>query len=134
MSDSVPDELRELVRLRAGRRCEYCLLHEEDAHLSHEPDHIIAIKHQGSTVRENLAWTCFVCNRFKGSDIASLDAETGKLARLFNPRTDRWSDHFQLEGARIVPLTPEGRVTERMLQLNLPKRIRLRRALLTARR
>ena len=65
MSDSVPDDLREFVRLRAGRKCEYCLLHEEDARLSHEP---------------------------------------------------------------------QGRVTERILQLNLSKRIRLRRALSTARR
>ncbi|HEV3445857.1 MAG TPA: HNH endonuclease signature motif containing protein, partial [Gemmataceae bacterium] len=96
MSDSVPDDVREFVRLRAGRKCEYCLLHEEDARLSHEPDHIIAIKHQGSTVRENLAWTCFVCNRFKGSDIGSLDSETHEFVRFFNPRTDRWYDHFRL--------------------------------------
>ena len=94
MSDSVPDELRELVRLRAGRRCEYCLLHEEDAHLSHEPDHIIAIKHQGSTVRENLAWTCFGCNRHKGTDVASIEAE--RVVRLFHPRRDRWAAHFLL--------------------------------------
>jgi hypothetical protein len=132
MSDEISDYLRELAQMRAHRRCEYCLLHEEDARLPHEPDHIIARKHRGLAISDNLAWACFVCNRFKGSDIASIDVETGRLVRLLDPRQNVWSEHFRLEGARIIPLTAEGHVTEHVLQLNLGKRIRIRRALLVA--
>jgi hypothetical protein len=103
----VPAELRRLIRERAGHRCEYCLLHEDDAFLPHEPDHIIAVKHRGETTEGNLAWTCFVCNRGKGSDLASVDETTGEIVRLFQPRTDLWDDrrasNFRLRPGPIVP-------------------------------
>ena len=83
----VPARLRRRVQQRAAGRCEYCLLSEEDAFFSHEPDHIIAKKHGGTTSYANLAWACFDCNRFKGSDIASKDLLTGQLVSLFDPRT-----------------------------------------------
>jgi hypothetical protein len=118
--------LRREVRERAGKRCEYCLLPESQAYFPHEPDHLIALKHGGETTSENLALACFDCNRFKGSDIASIDALTGELVALFNPRTQRWSEHFHLHGGQIVPLTSVGRVTERLLKLNLPARIEVR--------
>jgi hypothetical protein len=126
MSEAIPGALRALVQLRAKRRCEYCLLHEEDAELLHEPDHVIAHKHRGKTCAENLSWTCFSCNRHKGTDIASIDVETDRLVRLFNPRVDDWAAHFRLEGARIVRMTPEGRVTEFLLQLNRYDRVEIR--------
>jgi hypothetical protein len=34
-----------------------------------------------------------------------------------------WQAHFQLEGAEIIPLTAEGRVTVVILQLNDPASI-----------
>src|SRR5690242_7732943 len=108
MSVSIPAALRALVRTRADGRCEYCLLHEEDGLFPHEPDHIIASKHRGPTHENNLAWTCFSCNKFKGSDIASVDVETGKIIRLFHPRRDKWERHFRLVGSIIVPRTPVG--------------------------
>ncbi len=114
----VPDSLRQLVVERAKGRCEYCLLNQEDNFFPHEVDHIISEKHRGTTTGDNLCLSCFDCNRHKGSDIASIDADTGKLVPLFNPRQDRWKDHFRLEGARIVPLTAVGRVTEFLLMLN----------------
>jgi len=125
--------LRREVRERAGERCEYCLLAESQAVLPHEPDHLIALKHGGQTTSENLALACFDCNRFKGSDIASIDAVTGELVGLFNPRRQRWFEHFRLIGARIIPLTPTGRVTERLLRLNLPSRVEIRRHFLAQR-
>jgi HNH endonuclease len=118
------------VRERAGERCEYCLLAESQAFFPHEPDHLIALKHGGETTFENLALACSDCNRFKGSDIASIDAITGELVRLFNPRTQRWFEHFRVHGARIVPLTPVGRVTEKLLRLNIPSRVELRARLI----
>lgn len=93
---------------------------ESEVVFPHEPDHLIARKHGGTTVSKNLALACFDCNRFKGADIASVDRVTGELVGLFNPRTQRWSQHFRLQNGRITPLTATGRVTEHVLRLNLP--------------
>jgi 5-methylcytosine-specific restriction endonuclease McrA len=71
--------LRRQVRERASERCEYCLLAELKAFFPHEPDHIIAQKHAGQSALDNLALACFDCNRFKGSDIASVDPESGVI-------------------------------------------------------
>ena len=49
--------------------------------------------------------------------------------RFYNPRTDRWGEHFALDGARIAPLTDIARVTERLLQLNLRERLLERESL-----
>jgi 5-methylcytosine-specific restriction endonuclease McrA len=119
--------LRRQVRERARERCEYCLLAEVRAFFPHEPDHIVALKHGGQTSPENLALACFDCNRFKGSDIASIDPVSGVLAPLFNPRTQRWTDHFRLRDGHISPLTPVGRATVSLLRLNLTQRIVVRR-------
>ena len=73
MKEDVPAAVRVHVQERARGRCEYCGLHEEDGWEPHQPDHIIARKHRGETVAENLAWTCALCNRHKGSDVASVD-------------------------------------------------------------
>ena len=69
----IPVAVRREVRDRANHCCQYCLLSEEDAYFPHETDHIISVKHRGLSTLENLAWSCFDCNRFKGTDIASLD-------------------------------------------------------------
>ncbi len=117
---------RQEVRARAKGRCEYCLLPEDQAFFPHEPDHIIAIKHGGQRTVENLALACFDCNRFKGSDIASLDPVNGKIASLFNPRSQNWREHFSLAGGVINSHTATGRVTELLLKFNLPVRIEVR--------
>ena len=118
--------LRREARERARERCEYCLLAESQAFFPHEPDHLIALKHGGKTVSANLALACFDCNRFKGSDIASLDPISGELVALFNPRTQGWSEHLRLNGPEIIPITAVGRATEAMLRLNLPQRVEAR--------
>lgn len=79
----ISNALRRLVFDRADCRCEYCLLPEIAAFLSHEVDHVIAEKHEGKTDAENLALACSVCNKQKGSDIASVDPTTGEIVRLY---------------------------------------------------
>ena len=132
MSAPVPAALRTQVRERAEACCEYCLLHEEDAWVPHEPDHIIATKHRGRTDEANLAWTCLACNRHKGTDVASIDDGTGQVVRLFHPRRDRWARHFRFQGAEIVGRTAVGRVTVQLLQFNRRDRVRMRRTLIAA--
>ncbi|HYM00016.1 MAG TPA: HNH endonuclease signature motif containing protein [Blastocatellia bacterium] len=121
--------LRSLVRKRAQGRCEYCLLPEGVAFFRHEPDHILALNHGGKTTDDNLALSCFDCNRFKGSDIASMDPLSGAVVALFNPRTQDWHEHYASDNGRILPLTPTGRATERLLKLNLSERVQVRWAL-----
>jgi hypothetical protein len=132
VSQRVPAALRRLVQTRARGRCEYCLIHEDDSHFPHQPDHVVAQKHRGATHESNLAWACYLCNLLKGADIASVDVESGQIERLFNPRIDVWTDHFRLEEGRIVPLTPVGRVTEYLLQLNQPQSVQERKWLAAA--
>lgn len=118
--------LRRLISERAKHRCEYCLLPEEFSSLPHEPDHIIPRKHGGTTTEDNLALACFWCNRLKGSDLAGFDPHTTQATPLFNPRQHDWEVHFQLDEARINPLTPEGRATTVLLKFNRSDRLAAR--------
>ena len=123
MSQRIPKALKQLIRARAAQHCESCGVHEDDCVLSHRPDHIYARKHGGETVPENMAWSCFWCNSHKGTDLASVDPEDGRIVRLFYPRRDNWRAHFQNRVGRILPLTAIGRVTVRLLQFNRPETV-----------
>ena len=103
--------LRRLVAERVGQRCEYCRFPQLVSFFAFEVEHIIAEKHGGATRANNLALACPYCNRHKGTDLGSLDPRTGQLTPFFNPRTQRWEEHFALDGATIVPLTATARVT-----------------------
>ena len=123
--------LRQLVINRADQQCEYCLISEMDSFARFEIDHIIAEKHGGSSEAHNLAYACPVCNKFKGTDVASYDLTTGELTPLFNPRIASWLDHFSLlEQGNLEGRTPVGRVTIRLLQLNRAERIKERQLLI----
>lgn len=130
MDRYITDRLRRLVTTRANYCCEYCLLYQDDTFFGCEVDHIISVKHGGQTVEANLAYTCFICNRRKGSDIGSILWKTGALVRFFNPRTDSWKEHFSLEGAIIKPQTDIGEVTARILDFNHSDRILERQVLI----
>jgi hypothetical protein len=114
-------KLRLQVAERATYRCEYCQIAESDTFFGCEVDHIISEKHGGPSTLENLAYSCATCNRAKGTDIAGLD-DDGKIAPLFNPRTDIWLHHFRRDGPLIIPLTSKSQATVRLLRLNAPER------------
>ncbi len=125
----IPAALRREIIARASNRCEYCGIPDDATLVSHEVDHIIAERHGGKTVRENLAYSCFRCNRLKGTDLTSIDPQTGKITRLFNPRTDKWNRHFRLsdpENAVIEPISAIGRTTALFLRFNDSEWIALR--------
>ncbi len=132
MSVRVGGELRRVVVERADSCCEYCRLHQSLVASVHQVDHVIAEKHGGPTILENLALSCMTCNLRKASDVASFDPETGKLSPLFHPRTQVWSEHFNLDGARLVGLTAIGRTTIEFLQLNSFERVFERAELIEA--
>src|SRR4051812_18990985 len=94
--------LEQLIRARARSRCEYCRLPQEFSPVPHQIDHVIALKHRGSTTADNLALACFFCNSYKGPNIAGIDAQSGRIVRLFHPRKDRWNAHFAWDGPNLV--------------------------------
>lgn len=120
---SIPAALRLRVEQRARHECEYCRISQLMTFAPHEVDHVIATKHGGATEEENLALACLPCNRHKGTDIASVDPQTGSLCPLFNPRRDRWEEHFEVIDTSIRGRSDTGRTTERLLQLNRPERL-----------
>ena len=96
-------ELRRQVVARSEELCEYCLIAEAD--------------------------TFYGCNQAKGSDIGSIHWDANEFVRFYNPRTDRWADHFELVGSRIDGLTPIGLVTARILGFNTGERVLERQTL-----
>jgi hypothetical protein len=119
-----------LVRERAGGLCEYCHAPQSAYPERFQIDHVIARQHDGPTEPANLALCCLDCNLHKGPNISSRDPIGGAMIRLFDPRTDRWNDHFQWDGPVAVGLTPIGRATVRLLAMNRPNRVVVREALI----
>lgn len=121
-STYIPAEMRREVTVRARYLCEYCLIHADDTYWGCQIDHIISEKHGGATSIDNLAHACTFCNRNKGSDVGSILAaarpQDRHFVRFFNPRIDRWADHFRLDGIIITPLTAIGSVTANILGFN----------------
>ena len=124
--------MRRQVEERADGCCKYCLVPNFATFAAHEIDHIIAEKHGGRTESENLALSCTLCNKYKGSDLASIDPDTEKIVPLYHPRQNIWREHFQFSGTEFTPLTAIGRVTIRLLQLNRLDRVEERKLLLDA--
>lgn len=121
---------RQFVRDRAALRCEYCRLHQAFHDLPFQIEHIIAKKHKGGDDDDNLAFSCYNCNAFKGANIAGLDPKTQQLTRLFHPRRDRWEDHFFWIGPELAGLTDVGLTTLEVLRINNEENIALRRLLI----
>lgn len=127
----MPPGLRQSVRERACGRCEYC--HFRETHLPYWPfhlEHIVARQHGGVDDAANLAWACPRCNACKGTNLSAVDPDSAEIVRLFNPRSDRWAEHFALRGNRIIGLTTTCRVTVWLLQMNTEARLKLRGMLL----
>lgn len=93
---------RRLVFERARGRCEYCVA---QARFSNAP--------------------------FESDGTLINDPVTGRAAALFNPRRQRWDEHFAWENdyLRLIGLTPTGRATIAVLRMNREQLCNLRWAL-----
>ncbi len=117
------------MRERAAHCCEFCQRRQADSPLAPlHVEHIIPRKHGGTDDWDNLALACAECNLHKGSNLTGIDPEINQVTRLFNPRHERWADHFAWDALRIIGLTAVGRTTVRVLELNVPARLRVRLA------
>lgn len=129
----VSKPVREQVRERANHRCEYCYLPERIFRVPHQVDHIDPPRHAGTDEVENLAWACLNCNNSKGTDIGTVDVETRQRVWLYNPRQQDWNEHFQIESDGLIfGKTVIGRATARLLKMNVPHMIEIRRVLIEA--
>lgn len=130
MSEPIPKTLKRRVANRGNLRCEYCLLPETLSFYSFHIDHIVSLKHGGKSNFQNLAYCCPDCNFYKGSDLGTFVQGDEDLIRFFNPRKDKWDDHFQLQDGCIVGKTNIGMATERIFRFNEPERLIFRQQLI----
>ncbi len=113
-------ELDDRIRFQAKNRCGYCINPQELMPYKLEIEHIIPKASRGETLEENLWLACRECNSHKAAKIKALDFLTGKTVKLFNPRKQVWSEHFEFNqtNTEIIGKTPCGRATVESLQMN----------------
>lgn len=122
----VPDGLRRQVILRAGDRCEYCRLAQEGQEATFHIDHVVPRAAGGTTTPDNLALACVSCSLRKEARRSGKDPKTGRTVPLFNPRRQRWANHFRWDRFLVLALTPTGRTTVVLLRLNRPSILAIR--------
>jgi hypothetical protein len=121
---TISNSTQELVRKRAEYRCEYCHYPE---FLSTSPltiDHINPQSLGGSDDVDNLALACRRCNERHYNFTVGTDPETQQEVPLFNPRCQKWADHFiwSEDATKILGVTCIGRATCNRLDLNDERR------------
>lgn len=123
-------DVRERVRQAGGERCGYCHSPQRLVFGRLEIDHIVPTALGGRDDEGNLCLACSLCNGYKGVQVEGVDSLTGEKAAIFNPRQQRWSDHFRWveDGTQVEGLTSCGRVTVAALQLNNVLAVNVRRA------
>ena len=122
MATYLPDDLRRRINEADRRRCRYCLTAEANSGIRLTYEHITPRSKGGETSFENVCLACSSCNEHKGDSTQGADPLTGESVPLFNPRTDRWSDHFvwSTDTTRIEGSSTVGRATVIALRLNHP--------------
>ena len=126
------EQFREAVVKRAGNRCEYCQLPAQFQISGFEIDHILPRSRGGQTDVSNAALACPHCNARKWAHIDGEDPELGQRVVLFNPRTQRWEDHFRWSEQHLftlVGISTHGRATVARLHMNHPDLVNIRRLL-----
>ena len=120
---------RDQVRARAKGLCEYCGYPDAISPGPFAVEHIIPRTAAGSNSLENLAWACDGCNGYKAAATHGSDPSTGECPPLFNPRTQKWADHFEwnIDRLEMLGISPTGRATVDRLRLNRHGLVRVRR-------
>ena len=126
---TLSQDLRQIVRERAGNRCEYCQSHQDYTMGQMQVDHIWPKVKGGSDEVDNLCLACELCNQYKWAKTTGPDPESGQETNLFNPREQQWGKHFvwSTDGILIYGLTACGRATVEALRLNNPLAVTVRR-------
>ena len=117
---TINEATRKSVRKRAKFWCEYCHSLEEASAAVFSIDHIVPQSLGGLDDSDNLALACQRCNGYRYNFTTGIDPKTGEIVQLFNPRQQKWSDHFiwSADGLNIIGITHIGRATFNRLDLN----------------
>lgn len=117
---SVSESTKQSVRERANYLCEYCHSLELLSANRFTIDHIVPRSLDGSDDIDNLALACRRCNERRYNFVAGIDPETQEIVPIFNPRQQKWSEHFVwiLDGTVIQGSTSVGRATCVRFDLN----------------
>ena len=128
----LPSTLRESVMLRVHNCCEYCQSQDKFSPDYFTIDHVLPLEEGGTDELSNLAYACFLCNRLKSNKTTVFDLISQTYVPIFNPRIHSWQEHFAWNGEylHIIGLTPTGRGTVEVLQLNRKKLLEYRMALI----
>jgi len=118
--------VRTAIILRAGNRCEYCGLSQAQQEAVFHIDHIVPRASGGPNSESNLALACVSCSLHKAAKLAGVDPDSGNEVSLFNPRSQKWTEHFQWNGEIAVGITVTGRATVTALKMNRPLIIAIR--------
>ncbi len=86
---TVSEDVHQLVRERAGNRCEYCLCHQNYVMGRLQIDHVCPIVKGGSDTEDNLCLVCELYNQHKWTKTEATDPRTGRRVPLFDPRRQR---------------------------------------------
>lgn len=118
----VPQALRQKVADQARNRCGYCLTAQRLSGMLLTIEHLLPEARGGKTEEDNFWLACVDCNDYKGDRIEAVDPVTGEVVKLFDPRQQRWGEHFawNAQGDEIVGRTAIGRATVVALRLNRP--------------
>ncbi|MBD2312894.1 HNH endonuclease [Desertifilum sp. FACHB-1129] len=120
MSIYISKQLREQIRASDRQRCCYCLTSEVNSGIPMTFDHILPVSKGGETNFENLCLACRSCNEFKSDTTEVQDPVTDEIVPLYNPRTQRWIEHFYWseDATKIEEQTAIARVTIIALRMN----------------
>jgi hypothetical protein len=131
MAEYIPVKVQRLVLAASNACCEYCWAPSEYSSALYHFDHILPVAKKGQSSFSNVAYSCSGCNGYKSDKTHSFDTLTNQTVRLYHPRSDKWAAHFQWseDELNIEGITPIGRATVALLQLNRKGNINLRRLL-----
>jgi len=130
----VTSQQKRRVRERARGLCEYCRSPMQFSTHDFSVEHVVPVHEGGETKLDNLALSCQGCNNFKFTKTKALDPLSKQQVPLFDPRLQRWRDHFVWDytSTRIQGRTATGRATVEALRLNRECLVNLRRLLYLA--
>jgi HNH endonuclease len=120
VSAYIPESLKTQVEQTDRQRCCYCLTSQANSGIPMTHDHILPRSKGGGTSFQNLCLACRTCNEFKSDTTQANDPLTGVPVQLFNPRLQKWTEHFtwNFDSTKVEGLTATGRATIVVLRMN----------------